>query len=78
MSKLKSSDVVRVTTLILVDGKTYQPNQLVKNIPEKILNSCGDKKQVSNCEAGIAYCKDQLKAEVVDHTAKPKKEAESK
>ena len=75
--KLTGKETARITTVIEVDGKTYQPNQLVKNIPEKQLAPLIELCRVSIKKEDIKYCEDELKAEVVDHTAKPtEKEAE--
>lgn len=70
-TQAKSADIVRVTSMIKVGEKQYKPNQLVKNLPDSELKVLLEKKRVSDCEAGIKYCKDELKAEVFDHTAKP-------
>lgn len=65
----EATGVVRVTSPINVDDKTYQPNNLVKNLPAAAFDTLLKKKRISQCESGIKYCKDELKAEVVDHTA---------
>lgn len=73
-SAIKSADTVRVTSMISVGEKKYQPNDLVKNLPDAELKVFAEKGRVSTCEAGIKYCKDELKAEVIDHKAEPKTE----
>ena len=76
--KLTGKEIARITTVIEVDGKKYQPNQLVKNIPEKQLTTLVDLCRVSIKKEDVDYCKEELKAEVLDHTAKPKEEAKDK
>lgn len=73
----KTPSLVRITSIINVDDKSYQPNDLVKNLPEATTKELLKKGRVSACEAGIEYCKKELKAEVKDHTAKPAKTEES-
>ena len=73
--KAKAADVVRITSIIDVDGKRYQPNQLVKNLPQAVLDACLQRSQISTCEAGVEYCKKELKADVIDHAAKPEEKA---
>jgi len=73
-STVKSADVVRVTSMINVGQKSYQPNDLVKNLPAADLEGLIKKGRVSTCEAGIKYCTEELKAVPIDHTAKPKTE----
>ncbi len=75
---VKSGDVVRVTGVFPIGDKTYHPNTLVKNLPEAVLQVQLEVGHLSADPAGIKYCKEKLKAEVVDHTAKPEEEKAEK
>lgn len=74
--QVKSADVVRVTSLIVVGDKEYQPNTLVKNLPESSIKSLLGAGHISADAKGIEYCKDELKQEVIDHTKKPEPKQE--
>ncbi|MEY8205409.1 MAG: hypothetical protein RPR40_10075 [Bermanella sp.] len=71
---LKSGDTVRVTGVISIGERTYQPNTLVKNLPEADLNTNLKAGRISADEKGIKYCQEELKAKVVDHKAKAQAE----
>lgn len=78
-SKLEftGKETARITSVVQVGVKTYQPNQLVKNIPAKELEELVLLNRACTNKADVEYCAKELKAEVIDHAAKPvKKEAE--
>tara|TARA_B110000196_G_scaffold317906_1_gene332079 strand:- start:11729 stop:11980 length:252 start_codon:yes stop_codon:yes gene_type:complete len=72
----KITDTVRITSAIQIDGKAYEPNQLVKNLPEKALEELVLLNRASTSKEGIEYCEKELKVKVVDHTAKPTEKTE--
>ncbi len=67
--KVKSGDIVRVLSVIACDGITYQPNQLVKDLPEEHLAVFLKSHYVTANQADIEYCQNKLKAKVVNHNA---------
>lgn len=75
-AKLTGKETARITSIVMVGGKTYQPNQLVKNLPAKELQELIENQSATLSDADIKYCKEELKAEVIDHTAKPEPKAE--
>jgi hypothetical protein len=74
--KLTGKETARITSMIQLGEKAYQPNQLVKNIPAKELEELVLLNRACINKADIEYCAKELKAEVIDHTAKPEKTAE--
>lgn len=58
--------IVRVLSELPLDGKKYQPNALVKldDKRAKALESAG---AVDATAEAVAYCKDELGVEVVEH-----------
>ena len=76
-SKLTGKETARITSVVQVGGESYQPNQLVKNIPAKELEELVSINRASIKKADVDYCAKELNSEVIDHTAKPsEKEAE--
>jgi hypothetical protein len=76
-SKFTGKETARITSVVQIGDKAYQPNQLVKNIPAKELEALVLLNRACINEADIEYCAKELKAEIIDHAAKPaKKEAE--
>ena len=69
--KFTDKETARITSMVQVNEKAYQPNQLVKNIPAKELKELVLLNRASIKKADIDYCLEELKAEIVDHTAKP-------
>ncbi|MEY8205450.1 MAG: hypothetical protein RPR40_10280 [Bermanella sp.] len=67
-SKIKPGDVVRVTGVFQVADKIFQPNTLIKNLPEVELKIHLAAGRISADVNGIKYCKDVLKVEVVDYS----------
>lgn len=72
-AKLTGKETARITSICVVGGKTYQPNQVVEKIPAKELQDLIDNNRASLDDAGIAYCLDDLGVTPIDHTAKPEK-----
>lgn len=59
--------IVRILSIVLVEGTKYQPNQLVSGIDAKTTESLEKQGMVSTKDADIKYCTDVLKAKVIDH-----------
>lgn len=68
--KFTGKETARITSVVQVGEKIYQPNQLVKNIPAKELEELVLLSRACINKADIEYCVKELKAEVIDHTAK--------
>jgi len=76
-SKFTGKETARITSVVQVGGESYQPNQLVKNIPAKELEELVSINRASIKKADVDYCAKELNSEVIDHTAKSsEKEAE--
>ena len=59
--------IVRILSIVLVEGTKYQPNQLVSGIDAKTTESLEKQGMVSTKDADIKYCKEELKAKVIEH-----------
>lgn len=70
-SKFTGKEIARITSVVQVNEKTYQPNQLVKNIPAKELEELVLLNRASINEADVEYCKKELEVKVIDHVATP-------
>ena len=76
-SKFTGKETARITSVIQVNEKAYQPNQLVKNIPAKELEELVLLNRACINKADVEYCEKVLEVKVIDHAAKPtEKEAE--
>ena len=51
---------VRITSIIVLGGVTYQPNDLVHSIPDAELKELIDTGKALDSEANIAYCLEAL------------------
>ena len=73
--KCTGKETARITSMVQVGEKLYQPNQLVKNIPAEELEELVLIGRASINKSDVDYCVKELKVEVIDHTAKPKNSA---
>ena len=64
---MSKETIVRVMTLISIEGVRYQPNQLVKNISN--LEELLQKGFVSASAEDIKYCTTELGVSAIDHKA---------
>lgn len=63
--------VVRITCAVEVDTVRYSPNQLVK-FEKKEADRLVKSDSADDHEDSIAYCKNVLKEEVIEHGVEPK------
>lgn len=59
---------VRILSVVHLDGEKYQPNQVV-DLPAAIAKSFAEQGQVDTHKDAVAYCINELGAEVVVHPA---------
>lgn len=64
---MAKATTVRILSIVLVDETKYQPNQLVSGIDAKTTENLEKQGMVSTKDADIKYCKDVLKAKVIEH-----------
>jgi len=78
------STTYRVLSVCVVEGVTYQPNMLVKNLPSNVAEELHGRKMLSDKKPDVDYCKTLKDAVVLDHPKvvsgdqplKPKKKTE--
>jgi hypothetical protein len=58
----------RILAVVHLDGKIYQPNQVV-DLPAANAKSLADQGQVDPDKGAISYCINELGAEVIVHAA---------
>ena len=75
---MAKATTVRILSIVLVEGTKYQPNQLVSGIDAKTTESLEKQGMVSTKDADIKYCKEELKAKVIEHGKPAPAEAQPK
>lgn len=53
-------NLVRITSIVMLGGVTYQPNDLVSDIPEGELKELIDTGKALDSEANINYCLNEI------------------
>lgn len=61
---------VRILAVVMLDGITYHPNQVV-DFPPAVAKALAADGQVDPNKNAVAYCVEQLGAEVVVHSVAP-------